>query len=82
MDNYAEYKFMVGQRVGLRDIVESEDSALVEFYTVVGIEYDNDMPIEWVYLRSEIENLNIHMHPMFGSYCEMIESVSNRVVIE
>lgn len=78
MDNNFEFK--VGMTVGLKDIVDQESPNMVEWYTILAIELDDEYPIAWLYLKSDTEKRN-DKESQYGKYAEIIESLSERFVL-
>lgn len=74
-----EYQYQIGQDIGLMDTVNPED---VEWYKLLAMEQDDELPIGWFYLVSEVDSLNNKFHPMYGNYAELIDSISDRIVVK
>lgn len=72
-----EYEYKIGQEIGLKDIIDITD---VRWFTLIGIEMDNELPIGWFYLKSDSDSENIYNGP-FGPYADMVESISDRLVV-
>lgn len=75
-----DFEFKIGMIVGLRDIIDYAPN-MVEWYTVLAMELDNELPIAWIYLKSESDKLN-NKQSVYGDYAEMVESISDRFVLE
>lgn len=73
----ANYEYQIGQELGLRDVIDPTD---VRWFTLIGIEQDHEMPIGWFYLKSDADSENIYDGP-FGLYADMVESISERLVV-
>lgn len=71
-----DYEFTVGQKLGLEDLIEDS----VDWYTILAIEQDQELPIAWFYLKSEVDKLN-NKECAFGNYAEIIESISDRIIV-
>lgn len=72
-----DYEYQIGQEVGLKDVIDPTD---VRWFTLIGILPDDEMPIGWFYLKSDADDENIHDGP-FGPYADIVESISERLVI-
>lgn len=72
------YEYTLGQTVGLEDSLDGS----IDWYKLLAIEIDDELPIAWFYLSSESESLNNKTHPEFGNFAEIIESVSERLVVQ
>lgn len=72
-----DYEFTIGQKIGLTDLVEEGN---VEWYTLLAIEHDGQLPLAWFYLKSEVDRLN-NKEGVFGNYAEIIESISDRIIV-
>lgn len=80
-ESTGDYIYEIGQKVGLIDIVERESEENIEWYTLLGMEPDNELPLAWFYLKSETEKLN-DKDSEYGRYAELIESISDRIIVE
>lgn len=76
-----DYEFVEGQRIGLKDIVEQEMEERIEWYTLLAIEIDDELPLAWFYLKSETDKLN-NKDGAYGKYAEIIESISERIIVD
>lgn len=75
------YEFKLGQKIGLLDMIEQEQEDYIEWYTLLAMEPDNELPLAWFYLVSETSRLN-NKDSAFGKYAEIVESISDRIIVE
>lgn len=75
------YEYEVGQKIGLLDLVEQDSEDYIVWYELLAIEQDDELPIAWFYLKSETDKLN-DKDSEHGKYAELIESISDRIVVE
>ena len=75
------YYYTIGQNIGIIDDVSDEDS-YINWYKLIYMEPDNELPIGWLYLASEDPKKNIHSHQAGFLYAEMRESINPKLVVE
>lgn len=74
------FEFKIGMNIGLRDVIDYSPN-MVEWYTILAIEPDDEFPMSWIYLKSETDKLN-NKQSVYGNYARIIESVSDRFILE
>lgn len=72
------YEYEIGQDIGLTGVINNDD---VVWYKLLAIEQDDELPLAWFYLSSETEKLNDKSSNVYGMYADMIESISDRIVV-
>lgn len=75
------YYYTIGQNIGVVDDW-SDDLPYVDWFRLVYMEPDDELPIGWLYLAHENASRNIHLHPAGFQYATMIESISEKIVVE
>lgn len=75
------YEYVIGQNIGILDDVSDEDE-YVNWYKLVFIEPDPELPFAWFYMASEDPKKNIHTHQNGFSYAEIRESINPKLIVE
>ena len=81
------FQYRIGMEIGLIDPLEMSKES-IEWYNIVGIERDNDLPIGFLYLASDNINKNVYSKPFningvmtLVRYAEIIDSLSDLIVV-
>ena len=82
-----EFQYRVGMEIGLLDPMEMTKES-IEWYNIIAIEPDDELPIAFMYLVSNNPNKNIQLKAFningqltLVNYAEIIDSISDLIVI-
>jgi len=77
MENTNKIGYKVGQKVCiLNDVDGKPDDG-----TIVGIRIDNEIPIAWLFIKSDADKLNEQFDFQFGQYWRIIEHISDKLFL-
>ena len=82
-----DFQYTIGMEIGLIDPLEMTKES-VEWYNIVAIEPDDELPIAFLYLTSDKPGKNINQKAFningqmtIVNYAEIIDSISDLIVI-
>lgn len=71
--------FAPGQEIAIRDKIDPEN--VIDEGSIVYVEDDAELGLQWIYMRNNLESKNIHTDPKFPqTYDMIIESISDRII--